>query len=77
MDLLGAPLRGFLTIARLGSVSAAANSLGLTQPAVTKQVRVLWRQERKPTFAMQSFLAIVVGSALPGARATAEHRGRR
>ena len=41
MDLLSAPLRSFLTIGRLGSVSAAAKSLGLTQPAVTKQVRAL------------------------------------
>jgi DNA-binding transcriptional LysR family regulator len=37
-------LRGFCETARLGSLSAAAESLGLTQPTVWEQVRALERE---------------------------------
>jgi DNA-binding transcriptional LysR family regulator len=41
MDLLAAPVRSFLAVARLGGVSQAARAVGLTQPAVTKQIHAL------------------------------------
>jgi DNA-binding transcriptional LysR family regulator len=39
--------------------------------SLRRRTAVLWRQERKPTLAMQSFLAIVAG------RSTAPHPVRR
>jgi DNA-binding transcriptional LysR family regulator len=41
MDLLSPSLRSFLKVAELGNVSQAARVLGLSQPAVTKQLRAL------------------------------------
>ncbi len=41
VSLLGPALLGFLRVAELGSVSRAARTLHLSQPAVSKQVRAL------------------------------------
>ena len=38
------PLRAFAQVARLGSVSRAAEALGLSQPAVTQQLQALARE---------------------------------
>ena len=38
------PLRAFAQVARLGSVSRAAEALGISQPAVTLQLQALARE---------------------------------
>lgn len=48
MDL--ALLRTFLTVYRVGSFTRAAPLLGLSQPAVTSQIRALERQLDRPLF---------------------------
>ncbi|MFC4727412.1 LysR family transcriptional regulator [Coralloluteibacterium thermophilus] len=45
------PLRAFCQVARLGSVSRAADALFLSQPAVSLQLRALERRYRVPLFA--------------------------
>ncbi|MFJ6212015.1 LysR family transcriptional regulator [Streptomyces sp. NPDC092296] len=51
MDL--ALLRTFLTVHRAGSITRAAQLLGLSQPAVTGQIRALERQLGRPLFLRQ------------------------
>jgi DNA-binding transcriptional LysR family regulator len=52
MDL--ALLRTFVTVHRAGSFTRAAALLGLSQPAVTSQIRTLERQLGKPLFLRQA-----------------------
>ncbi|MFF4742629.1 LysR family transcriptional regulator [Streptomyces sp. NPDC001268] len=52
MDL--ALLRTFLTVHRAGSFTRAAALLGLSQPAVTSQIRTLERQLGRPLFLRQA-----------------------
>ncbi|GAA3897228.1 LysR family transcriptional regulator [Streptomyces lacrimifluminis] len=52
MDL--ALLRTFLTVHRAGSFTRAAALLGLSQPAVTSQIRALERQLGRPLFLRQA-----------------------
>ncbi|OIK05805.1 LysR family transcriptional regulator [Streptomyces monashensis] len=52
MDL--ALLRTFVTVHRAGSFTRAAALLGLSQPAVTAQIRTLERQLGKPLFLRQA-----------------------
>ena len=52
MDL--ALLRTFLTVHRAGSFTRAAALLGLSQPAVTSQIRTLERQVGRPLFLRQA-----------------------
>ena len=52
MDL--ALLRTFVTVHRAGSFTRAAALLGLSQPAVTGQIRTLERQLGRPLFLRQA-----------------------
>ena len=52
MDL--ALLRTFVTVHRAGSFTRAAALLGLSQPAVTSQIRTLERQLGRPLFLRQA-----------------------
>ncbi|WP_274560503.1 LysR family transcriptional regulator [Streptomyces spiramyceticus] len=52
MDL--ALLRTFVTVHRAGSFTRAASLLGLSQPAVTSQIRTLERQLGRPLFLRQA-----------------------
>ncbi|MCT7351438.1 LysR family transcriptional regulator [Streptomyces sp. 15-116A] len=52
MDL--ALLRTFVTVHRAGSFTRAATLLGLSQPAVTSQIRTLERQLGRPLFLRQA-----------------------
>ena len=52
MDL--ALLRTFVTVHRAGSFTRAAALLGLSQPAVTSQIRTLERQVGRPLFLRQA-----------------------
>ncbi|MFI1969905.1 LysR family transcriptional regulator [Streptomyces cinnamoneus] len=52
MDL--ALLRTFVTVHRAGSLTRAAALLGLSQPAVTSQIRTLERQLGRPLFLRQA-----------------------
>ncbi|WP_055694059.1 LysR family transcriptional regulator [Streptomyces prasinopilosus] len=52
MDL--ALLRTFVTVHRAGSFTRAAALLGLSQPAVTSQIRILERQLGRPLFLRQA-----------------------
>ncbi|MCP3818083.1 LysR family transcriptional regulator [Streptomyces sp. A3M-1-3] len=52
MDL--ALLRTFVTVHRAGSFTRAATLLGLSQPAVTSQIRALERQLGRPLFLRQA-----------------------
>ncbi|MEM9949750.1 MAG: LysR family transcriptional regulator [Cyanobacteria bacterium P01_D01_bin.36] len=43
-------LRTFMAAYRLGSLTKAAEHLGITQPAVSQQIRTLEAQIKKPLF---------------------------
>lgn len=43
-------LQGFITVARMGGVRPAARELGLSQPALTKSIRLLERELGMPLF---------------------------
>lgn len=71
MDL--ALLRTFLTVHRAGSITRAAQLLGLSQPAVTGQIRSLERQLGRPLFLRRPRGMAPTGVADELARRVAPH----
>jgi DNA-binding transcriptional LysR family regulator len=66
-------VRSFLAVYRAGSVSGGARALGLTQPAVTKQLQAFERQVGRPLFTRLARGLSATPAAHALARAAAPH----
>lgn len=67
------PLRTFLAVYRLSSISRAAEAVHLTQPAVTKQIRQLEARVGRPLFVRQSRGVVATSAAHDLARRVGAH----
>ncbi|MBM3275155.1 MAG: LysR family transcriptional regulator, partial [Candidatus Sericytochromatia bacterium] len=65
--------RAFLAIYRAGSVSRAAEILGITQPAVSQQLKALERELGQTLFIRQARGVVATSEAHALARETAPH----